>query len=240
MGTLSTDFLQMGHSIGHATTIHRHGSEMQQGGCEDLRGRYHEPYVGRLERRTRDRKFEGEHVQFRLSPGALHRGKFPRSLRGEQLQRPVKREELRIGGSPRLGPEPKACQVEAYGLSERSGRRRCCRFPVRVRNHCIARWLIITVDRWNDESTGVKEENFFNLFQSGCCETHVAERLESNLLDSEELEHDPRFPRECTAVHIPRGDRLRERGDLETGVQRDGGGDRVQVFVRDFQCVSGE
>lgn len=45
MGTLSTDFLQMDHAVGHARTIHRYGGEMQQSGCTDLRGRYNEPYV---------------------------------------------------------------------------------------------------------------------------------------------------------------------------------------------------
>lgn len=43
---------------------------------------------------------------------------------------------------------------------------------------------------------GVKEENFLNffLFQSRCCETHVAERFENDLLESEKSEHDARFP----------------------------------------------
>lgn len=61
-------------------------------------------------------------------------------------------------------------------------------------NNNIVNTLVIT--RVNRIDLGVKEENFLNffLFQSRCCETHVAERFENDLLESEKSEHDARFP----------------------------------------------
>ena len=193
----------MDHAVGHARTIHRYGGEMQQSGCTDLRGRYNEPYVRWSERRARYGQLEGEHVQFRLSASALHRQKFPPSLRGEQLQRPVKREELRVGRSPRLGSEPRIRQVEACWLPQRSGRHWCCRFPVCIHvvinnnnnnnNNNIGDTSIISVCE-QDQAIKVLKKRTSWTFQSGCCETHVAERFENDLLESEESEQDARFP----------------------------------------------